>query len=102
MNDPKMEPAKTAFRDNESNAKSIEKGVEASVKKGPDVDDGPVTSPGLIDVVLSVMAAAIGIQTQANKERDFGSGNPLAYIIAGLIFTTLFVLTLIGIVNLVL
>jgi hypothetical protein len=64
--------------------------------------DRPGTGPGLLDVALSVMAAAIGIQTEANKQRDFSSGNPLAYIIAGLMFTVIFVLLLVGIVNLIL
>jgi hypothetical protein len=64
--------------------------------------DRPGTGPGLLDVALSVMAAAIGIQTEANKQRDFSSGNPLDYIIAGLMFTVIFVLLLVGIVNLIL
>ena len=42
------------------------------------------------------------MQTRANQERDFAGGNPLAFIIAGVVFTALFVLTLIGVVVLVL
>lgn len=105
MNDPKVEPEKSASAGAESVKESVEERVEERVQQDHNdqaQSSRPVTSPGLIDVVLSVMAAAIGIQTRANKERDFGSGNPLAYIIAGLIFTILFVLTLIGVVNLVL
>ena len=51
---------------------------------------------------VSVLAAAIGVQNQKNKERDFEHGNPVVFIFAGLIFTVLFVLSLIGIVMLVL
>jgi len=58
--------------------------------------------PGFLDVMLSVMAAAFGVQNSKNRERDFTHGNPLAFIAAGLIFTLLFILTLVGIVNLVL
>ena len=57
--------------------------------------------PGFFQVVASVMAAAIGVQSARNRERDFTHGNPLVYIVAGLVFTVVFVLTLIGIVMLV-
>jgi hypothetical protein len=58
--------------------------------------------PGFGEVVMSVLAAALGVQTSKNRERDFTKGNPLVFIAAGLIFTILFVLTLIGVVNLIL
>jgi hypothetical protein len=58
--------------------------------------------PGPFQIALSVIAAAFGVQSDANRERDFAHGNPLAFIIGGLIFTVVFVLTLIGIVMLVL
>ncbi len=58
--------------------------------------------PGFWEVVMSVLAAALGVQTSKNRERDFTTGNPLVFIAAGLIFTILFVLTLIGVVNLIL
>jgi hypothetical protein len=51
---------------------------------------------------MSVLAAALGVQSSKNRERDFTKGNPLVFIAAGLIFTILFVLTLIGVVNLIL
>jgi hypothetical protein len=57
--------------------------------------------PGFWEVVMSVLAAALGVQTSKNRERDFTKGNPLVFIAAGLIFTILFVLTLIGVVNLI-
>ena len=58
-------------------------------------------SPGVIDVVMSVLAAGLGIQNRKNLERDFEHGNPVVFIIAGLLFTVLFVGTLIGVVYLV-
>lgn len=64
-----------------------------------DEDDNP---PTRWQVIRSVMAAAIGVQNRKNRERDFKHGDPLTFIIAGLIFTVLFVLTLVGIVYLVL
>lgn len=53
-------------------------------------------------VFTSVVAAAFGVQSSKNRERDFTRGNPVAFIVAGLLFTVLFVLTLVGAVYLVL
>ncbi len=66
----------------------------------PDQED--THKPGFWEVVISVLAAALGVQTSKNRKRDFTQGNPLVFIAAGLIFTILFVLTLIGVVNLIL
>jgi hypothetical protein len=65
-------------------------------------DQEEAHEPRFWEVVMSVLAAALGVQTSKNRERDFSNGNPLVFIAAGLIFTILFVLTLIGVVNLVL
>lgn len=48
------------------------------------------------------MAAALGVQSSKNRERDFTRGNPIIFILAGFIFTLLFVLTILGVVYLVL
>ena len=57
--------------------------------------------PSLIEVVLSVFAAALGVQNSKNRERDFTSGSPVVFIVAGLIFTIIFVVTIVTIVHLV-
>jgi|AntAceMinimDraft_1070359.scaffolds.fasta_scaffold76099_2 hypothetical protein len=62
----------------------------------------PSKTPNFIQIMLSVGAAAIGVQTGKNYERDFTTGSPLPYIVGGIIFTVLFVLTIIGVVSLVL
>lgn len=59
-------------------------------------------APTLLQVALSVLAAAFGVQSNRNRQRDFTKGKPLQYILVGLIFTTLFVLTLIAAVHLIL
>jgi len=59
-------------------------------------------SPSILKVIFSVIAAAFGVQTGKNSERDFSTGKPLVFIAAGLIFAILFVITIIGIVSLVL
>ena len=59
-------------------------------------------SPGLRQTVASVLAAAFGVQSSANRQRDFKQGKALNFIIAGVVFTALFVLTLVLVVRLVL
>lgn len=62
----------------------------------------PSGKPSLLQVVGSVLAAAVGIQTNANRERDFKSGSATTYIVAGFVFTVVFILAIITVVNLVL
>ena len=59
-------------------------------------------SPSFFQVTMSVLAAALGVQTDKNRERDFSQSSPLPYIVGGLLFTVLFVLTIAGVVMLVL
>ena len=59
-------------------------------------------APTLWQVVMSVFAMAIGVQNRKNRKRDFTHGNPMVFIIARLIFTVLFVLTIVSVVYLVL
>lgn len=55
----------------------------------------------LIDVALSVCAAALGVQSSKNRKRDFSRGNAITFLFFGALFTIIFVLTIIGIVHLV-
>ena len=55
----------------------------------------------LIEVALSICAAALGIQSSKNRKRDFSRGNPITFLLFGLLFTVIFVLTIVGIVHLV-
>jgi len=61
-----------------------------------------MTKPNLLHVVKSVFAAAIGVQSDKNREVDFKHGSLPAYIIIGLIATLLFIFTIAKIVSLVL
>jgi hypothetical protein len=58
--------------------------------------------PSLISVVKSILAAAIGVQSDKNRTRDFEQGNPLTFIIGGIVFTLLFIVSLSLIVGFVL
>lgn len=59
-------------------------------------------SPSILQVIQSVLAAAIGVQSNQNRERDFTRGSAKTFIIAGLIGTVVFVLTIYTVVHLVL
>ncbi len=52
--------------------------------------------------MLSVMQASFGVQSKKNKERDFANGSVKGFIAAAIIFTVLFVLTLVVVVSSVL
>ena len=58
--------------------------------------------PTLWEVIKSVSAAFFGVQSAKNRERDFSKGNPLHFIFIGIVLTTIFVLTVYGVVRLVL
>lgn len=58
--------------------------------------------PGFLNIVLTTIAAAFGVQSNKNRERDFKHGSITTYIIAGLIFTASFVLIVFMIVKVVL
>ena len=47
---------------------------------------------GLTNVLKSTAAAAFGVQSQANRERDFAQGRPIHFIIAGLVATVVLLL----------
>ena len=59
------------------------------------------TGTGFLNVLKSTMFAASGIQTKANRERDFKHGKPSTFIIAGIIFMVIFILSIVGVVQLV-
>lgn len=63
--------------------------------------DSKPKSHGIGRLVLSVLAAAIGVQSNKNREQDFQSNSIVPYIIGGILFTVLFVLGLIFIVSLI-
>ncbi len=55
-----------------------------------------------VQVVSSVFAAGLGVQSSKNRERDFKQGRAGVFIAAGLIFTLIFIGTVYGVVQLVL
>ena len=63
---------------------------------------GQPQKPSFLQVVSSILSAAIGVQSTSNRERDFTSGSAKTYIIGGLIFTVLFGLAIVTVVKMVL
>lgn len=54
------------------------------------------------DVLISTLAAVVGVQSKAMRDRDFSRGNIFQFIIAGILFTVVFVLVIIYVVKFVL
>jgi hypothetical protein len=52
-------------------------------------------------LLLSVLSAFLGVQSNANRERDFSSGKLSHFIIIGLLLALVFILVVVGVVSLV-
>ncbi|MFU8788883.1 MAG: DUF2970 domain-containing protein [Methylobacter sp.] len=61
-----------------------------------------MSKPTITQVIKSVLAAAIGVQSNENRQKDFEQGSLPMYIIAGLVFTIIFILGLVFLVSAVL
>ncbi|WP_166837058.1 DUF2970 domain-containing protein [Rheinheimera pleomorphica] len=58
--------------------------------------------PTLLQVVKAVLGAMVGVQSERQRQQDFTASSPLPYIVVGIIFTLLFVATLLLVVSWVL
>tara|TARA_A100001518_G_C1220048_1_gene63931 strand:+ start:285 stop:542 length:258 start_codon:yes stop_codon:yes gene_type:complete len=68
-----------------------------------DQDKDPQQAPlTLREMLQSVLAAALGVQSAKNRSRDFSRGKPSHFILLGVLFTTLFVIVLLVTVKLIL
>ncbi|MBE92134.1 MAG: hypothetical protein CMF14_04335, partial [Idiomarina sp.] len=52
-----------------------------------DSSDNKAPKLGIVSMVVSVLAAFLGVQTEKNRQRDFQHGSPKAYIIIVVILT---------------
>jgi hypothetical protein len=66
----------------------------------PGRDKGKSLNP--LQVLGSVLAAGLGVQSSKNRERDFKQGRAGIFIAAGIIFTVLFIASVYTVVQLVL
>ena len=55
-----------------------------------------------LEVLVSVLAAAIGVQSKTNRQRDFSRGNVMHFILIGILVMGSFVAAIVGVVQLVL
>ena len=58
-----------------------------------------MSKPTIAQVIKSVLAAFIGVQSEANRKKDFENGSLSTYVIAGIIFTVLFIVAIIFLVS---
>lgn len=72
---------------------------ENPAKSEEEKEEKPLT---FFEVVGSTFAAAVGVQSKANRQRDFARGKPVHFIAAGVLFAALFVLVVVLVVRLVL
>ena len=66
------------------------------------MNDNAPSPPSLWQLFLSVLAAFFGVQSSANRERDFKHGKPHQFILLGLIATLAFIGLVLLLVKLVL
>ena len=62
----------------------------------------PNSKPNILQVIGSVLSAGLGVQSSRNRERDFKHGNHRVFIVAGILFTLLFIASIYMLVQLVL
>jgi len=55
-----------------------------------------------VKLLMSVLSAFLGVQSEANRKRDFSNGKLSHFIIIGLLLGLTFILIVIGVVQLVL
>ena len=69
------------------------------VNMNSDKEDKAKKNPGPFDVMKSVFAAMIGVQSDENRERDFEQGKASHFIIGGIIFVVVFIIVLMNVVS---
>ena len=68
-----------------------------SASRNEDSPDKP--SVGVLSIILSVLASFFGVQNEANRKRDFEGGNIWHFIVAGIVLTVVFMLSVWGAVQ---
>jgi hypothetical protein len=57
---------------------------------------------GIWATFKGVLAAFLGVQSSKQHEQDFNQGSATNYIVIGIIFVVIFILLVVGVVNIVL
>ena len=66
-----------------------------------DSNQNPSPTLSFGKLLMSVLSAFFGVQSEANRQRDFSSGKLSHFIIIGLILGLAFILIVIGVVQIV-
>jgi len=61
----------------------------------------PQAKPGFRQLLISILGAALGVQSDKNRQKDFNSPSPTPYIVGGIIFGAIFVAVIALVVALV-
>lgn len=56
---------------------------------------------GFFTALLSIMAAAFGVQKSKNMQRDLNATNPIVYVAAALVFVAIFIAAIAAVVIIV-
>ena len=65
-------------------------------------EQDPDKKPTKLQLIGSVLSAAVGIQSNKNRERDFKHGKMRTFVVAGVIYVAIFIITVYSVVRLVL
>lgn len=76
--------------------------AKESKQTQPSLDGSSAPRLGWLEMMGSSLAAAFGVQSRKNKERDFTRGDIKRFFITGVVLTLVFLFSMMGIVKLVL
>jgi len=76
---------------NPSSSKSTADSNPAGTLTRPTSDSDEREGVSGLQVIQSTLWAALGVQSSKNRERDFAEGRASQFIIAGILFTAIFV-----------
>jgi len=64
--------------------------------------DDKLLAPTFLQMVGSTMLSFLGVSKESRRQRDFQHGNPKVFIATGFILAFLFIMIVVGVVQLVL
>ncbi|TBW54782.1 DUF2970 domain-containing protein [Marinobacter halodurans] len=74
----------------------------ARIENKPSQNDKPAGRPSILKIMQGILAGAFGVQSERHRHQDFNSSSPLPYIIGGILFLVIFVVSVALIVRWVL
>lgn len=80
----------------------VEAEADVEVDSQAKANAEPERKLSVAEVVSSVFAAGLGVQSSKNRQRDFEKGRAGSFIVAGIIFTALFIGAVYTVVSVVL